>query len=113
MDLVNKVFNLTSKLNPAISKLAEHGRALALAEKEYKIMLRQEALKLRVEKSMPVTLINQIVYGVREVAEKRYLRDIEETMYNVAREYINTLKLEIRITESQLDKEWANAKRGT
>jgi hypothetical protein len=57
---------------------------------------------------MPVTLINQIIYGVPEVAKKRFERDIAETMYNTAQEKINTLKLQIRILESQIQREWGN-----
>ena len=55
---------------------------MANKEKDYKICLRQEALKLRSENNMPVSLINQIIYGVPEVAEKRFERDVAETMYN-------------------------------
>lgn len=59
---------------------------------------------------MPVTLINQIIYGIPEVANKRFKRDVSETMYNVALENINSLKLQMRILENQLSREWGNTK---
>lgn len=90
--------------------MAKYGNELAEAENDYKITLREEALKLRAEKNMPVTLINQIIYGVGCVAEKRLRRDIAETMYKTSQEYINTLKLRIRVLESQLQREWGNVK---
>lgn len=55
---------------------------------------------------MPVTLINQIIYGIPEVADKRFKRDIAEAMYNTNQEYINTTKLQIRVLESQLNREY-------
>ena len=110
MDLVNDIQALTNRLNQAIKILAKYGRELAESERDYKITLRQEALKLRSEKGMPVTLINQIVYGVPEVADKRFKRDVAEAMYQTAQENINSIKLQIRVIESQLSREWGNSK---
>ena len=75
---------------------------------EYKICLRQEALKLRNEKNMPVTLINQIIYGIPEVASKRFERDVAETKYQTSQESINATKLQIRIIESQIQREYGS-----
>ena len=110
MDLVNDLNILIQKLNTSIKTLAQNGRALAEAERDYKITLRQEALKLRNEKDMPVTLINQVIYGVPEVADKRFKRDVAEAMYNTNQEYINTTKLQIRILENQLAREFGNTR---
>ena len=106
MDIVNEIFNKNNELSASIKQLSEYGMTLAEKERDYKICLRQEALKLRSEKGMPVTLINQIIYGVPEVADKRFKRDIAETMYQTCQERINTLKLQIRILESQIQREW-------
>ena len=110
MDLFQELEQKIKELNISIKKLRETGSNYALAEKEYKITLRQEALKLRAEKGMPVTLIQQVVYGVPEVAEKRYERDIAESIYKANQEAINSTKLQIRVIESQLDREWNNTK---
>lgn len=110
MDLVNDLNMLIQKLNTSIKTLAQNGRALAEAERDYKITLRQEALKLRNEKDMPVTLINQVIYGVPEVADKRFKRDVAEAMYNTNQEYINATKLQIRILENQLAREFGNTR---
>lgn len=108
MDLINDIQILMDELTISIKKLSRHGQILAEAERDYKITLRKEALKLRVEKDMPVTLINQIIFGVPEVAEKRYKRDIAETMYNTNQEHINATKLKLRLLESQVSREWGN-----
>lgn len=110
MNLYNDIQNLTERLNQAIKLLAKYGREFAEAEKDYKICLRQEALKLRAEKNMPVTLIQQVVYGVPDVADKRFKRDVAEAMYQTAQENINSIKLQIRVIEGQLNREWNNTK---
>ena len=108
MDLINDIQQLMSELSTSIKLLRKNGNELASAEKDYKICLRQEALKLRQEQDMPVTLINQIIYGVPEVAEKRFKRDVAQTMYDTNQEHINVTKLKLRLLEAQLNREWGS-----
>ena len=108
MDLIQDIENLTKRLNTSVIKLRDYGKELAEAERDYKVTLRQEALKLRSDENMPVTLINQIIYGIPIVADKRFKRDVAETMYNVAQENINSIKLQLRILEGQLQREWGS-----
>ena len=111
-DLVNELNDLCNKLTISGRQMQKYGNELAEAERDYKICLREEALKLRTTKDMPVTLINQVVYGVPEVADKRFKRDVAETMYKTAQESINTLKLKIRILDAQIQREWGSYKNG-
>lgn len=108
MDLYEQITRLMAELTASIRKLRDNGANLADAERDYKITLRKEALKLRAD-DMPVTLINQIIYGVPEVAEKRFKRDVEQANYDANKEYINVCKLQLRILEAQLSREWTNA----
>ena len=112
MDLINDIQALMDELTLSIKKLRQTGNALAETERDYKITLRQEALKLKFDDNMPVTLINQIIFGVPEVAEKRFKRDIAETMYNTNQEHINATKLKLRLLESQLNREWGSSGKG-
>lgn len=111
MDLYNELQRLLNDLNISIRKLRETGSDFAEAERDYKITLRQEALKLRAEKGMPVTLIQQVVYGVPEVADKRFKRDVKEAVYQANQEAINSIKLQIRVIENQLNREYSNTGR--
>lgn len=108
MDLYNELEYKIKELNTSIDLLRRTGTEFAETERDYKIVLRQEALKLRTEKNMPVTLINQIIYGVPEVAEKRFKRDVAEAMYETNKENVMSLKLQIRVIEGQLNREWGN-----
>lgn len=111
MDLVNELQSLIRRLNIEIDLLKKYGTELAEAEKNYKILLRQEALKLRTQKDMAVTLIQQVVYGIPEVADKRFKRDVAECMYQTAQENINSIKLQMRIIENQISREYGNSGR--
>lgn len=108
MNLVEEVFKLSDELTASINVLKQNGVNLAQAERDYKITLRTEALKLKAD-GMPVTLINQIIYGIKSVAELRLKRDIAETIYDTNKEHINITKLKMRILENQISREW-NAK---
>ena len=108
MDLVQDIQKLMEELTGSIKLLRRHGNDLANAERNYKVKLRQEALKLRSEENMPVTLINRIIYGIDEVAELRLKRDIAQTMYDTNLEHINVTKLKLRLLEAQLNREWTN-----
>lgn len=108
MDLYEEIQRLMLELTASIKKLRTNGANLAEAERDYKITLRQEALRLRAG-DMPVTLINNIIYGVPEVAEKRLKRDVEQANYDANKEHINVTKLKLRILEAQLSREWTNA----
>lgn len=96
-------------LDKAIKDLAQNGYDLATKERDYKIAVNKKALQLRAE-DMPVTLINQVIYGYDDIALLRFERDTAEVKYNANLEYINTIKLQIRILENQLSREYGNTR---
>ena len=111
MDLYEQIMKLMQELDASIRKLRTNGANLAESERDYKITLRQEALRLRAD-DMPVTLINQVIYGVPAVAEKRFKRDVEQANYDANKEFINITKLKLRILEANLAREWGAAGKG-
>ena len=88
-----------------IHQLAKWGRQKAQTEHDYKIELTQEVFKLK-EQGIAATLITLIVHGQPNVAKKRLDRDIAEAMYESAMESINVLKIQIRVLENQVSREW-------
>lgn len=108
MDLYNELQEKIEQLNQSIEEAKNLGLNYNDSEYKYKVQLRIEALKLKNEKQMPVTLINQIIYGVPQVAELRLERDKAETLYNSAKDKINVLKLQIRVLDAQLQREYYN-----
>lgn len=106
-DLIMEIQALTGKLNTAVRMLRKTGSDYAEAERDYKILLQQEALKLR-DGGMSVTLIDKVVYGIRVVADARMKRDIALATYEACKESINVYKLQIRIIDNQISREWSN-----
>jgi hypothetical protein len=106
-DLTSAIEQKMVELEQSIRFLRTHGDKLALAEKEYKMCLTQKALELR-ESGMAVTLIDTVIYGLKEVALKRYERDLAKTMYEANLEHINATKLQLRLLEAQISREWSH-----
>lgn len=105
-DLMQEKNTLTAQLNTAVRKLRETGTAYAEAEKQYKILLRQECLKLR-DDGMAIGMIDKVCFGIPSVAEARFKRDVAETVYKANQEAINSTKLQLRIVEGQIQREWS------
>lgn len=106
MDLITKIQNLIAELQQYIKGLQNWGLKKAQAEKEYQTVLAQEVLKER-DKGTAIGIISLTCKGIKEVAEKRMERDIAETMYQVSQEKINVAKLELRLLDSQAQREWS------
>lgn len=107
-DLYNELTRKTEELNISIKKLRETGTSYAEAERDYKILLRQECLKLR-DDGMAIGMIDKTCYGIPSVAEARFKRDVAETIWKANMEAINSIKLQIRIIESQLQREYGSS----
>jgi len=106
-DLWSEIQSKTKQLDYSVKELRKSGTAYAEAERAYKVKLRETALRLR-SQDMAVGMISMTVYGVPEVAELRFKRDCCEAVYKANIEAINAIKLEIRIINEQLGREWTN-----
>lgn len=105
IELLQQLAEKTRQLDEAVQSLYYNGKAYAEAERDYKIVLRQECLKVRAA-GMPVGLIEKTCYGIPEVADKRFERDCKEALYKANLEAINSFKLQMRLLEGQLQREW-------
>lgn len=105
MDLINDLQSKTKQLEISIKQLRKSGTDYAQAERDYKVLLRKECLKLR-EDGMPIGMIDKTCYGIPSVAEARFKRDVAEVVYKANLEAINSIKLQMRLLESQIQREW-------
>ena len=106
IDLWSEIQQKTRQLDVCVRELRKSGTAYAEAERAYKVKLREVCLRLRAEKDMPVGLIDKTCYGVPEVADLRFQRDVAETVYRANMEAINSIKLQLRLVDAQLSREW-------
>ena len=104
-DLYFELQAKTKQLETSIRQLRKSGTDYAEAERAYKVLLRQECLKLR-DDGMAIGLIDKTCYGIPSVAEARFKRDVAKAVYTANLEAINSTKLQLRLIENQLQREW-------
>lgn len=107
MDLYNELESKIQELEISIRSLRKTGNNYAEAERDYKILLRQEVLKLR-DEGQAIGVITLTCYGIPSVAEARFKRDVAETIYKANLEAINSIKLQLRLLESQIQREYGS-----
>ena len=104
-DLINEIQSKIKQLEVAVRQLRHSGTEYAKAERDYKILLRQECIKLRDEK-MAIGMIDKTCYGIPSVAEARFKRDVAQAVYQANQESINSIKLQLRLLDAQIGREW-------
>ena len=107
-DLYQELQNKVKELEVSVKQLRVSGTAYAEKERDYKILLRQECLKLR-DEGMAIGMIDKTCYGIPSVANARFQRDIADVVYKANLEAINSIKLQLRLIENQLQREWGQA----
>lgn len=107
VDLYSELQSKTRELDVSIKMLRKSGTDYAQAERDYKILLREECLKLR-DDGMAIGMIDKTCYGIPKVADARFKRDVAEAVYKANMEAINSIKLQMRLIEGQLQREWGH-----
>ena len=110
-DLWQEIEQKRKELNVCIREMRKSGTAYAEAERIYKIKLREWCLKLR-SQDMPIGLIDKTCYGIPEVADLRFKRDVAETVWKANQEAVQSIKLQLRLIDAQLNREWSTPQTG-
>ena len=105
MEEYQKMLELQELLNTALAEFKTRGINYAKAYKNYRIALAQELLKLR-DEGMPVTIAYDIARGNELVANYKEQEIITEALYKSSQEAINSYKLQIKILQEQINKEY-------
>lgn len=96
---------LNDYLTAALTEYKKRGQDYAEAYKRYRVLLAQELLKLKAE-GMPVTIAYDIARGTEEVANAKEQEIITECLYKSCQEAINTYKLQIKILQENINKDY-------
>lgn len=105
MDLIEQMNKLIDYLNTALAEFKNRGITYAKAYANYRKLLAQELLRLKAE-GMPVTIAYDIARGKEEIAKAKEHEIIAETLYKSCQEAINAYKLQIKILQEQIEKEY-------
>jgi hypothetical protein len=107
-DLIMELQSKVALLDKALQQLGNRGRTYAQAEQDYRVALAKK-IAIEREKSTPVTIISDICRGDKDIALAKFQRDVAEITYDSAKEAINVYKLQIKVLENQIDREWRYA----
>lgn len=104
-DLIIQRNNAVNQLQNATGLYRKHLLDAAKADHKYRLALSLAIIQERVEKT-PVSVIDNICRGKREVADERYKRDIAESEAKAIYENIQRLKMEIRLITDDISNQY-------
>ena len=107
MDLTNELNNLISKLDVSVKSLRKTGSEYAKAYTDYRVALAKELMILK-EEGYAITLAGDIARGKPEIAKLKFKEISTEAIYKANQEAINSTKLQIKIIQEQLNKEYSS-----
>lgn len=92
-------------LDNALQEIGKRGEKYANAERDYRMALAKRILIAR-DNAVPVTIINDICRGDEKIANLKLERDCAEASYKAAIEACNVQKLQIKLLENQIEREY-------
>lgn len=96
-------------LDTALRECKERGGRMVKAKAEYYSVKAEKAFEMR-EQGYPVTFIQDVLKGIREVNEAMSAYNAAEVEYENAREARNVWKKHLDTLREQYSREWAAAK---
>jgi hypothetical protein len=105
MDIVNELNEKSRLLDNSIKMLRKTGSDYAKAYTDYRVALAKELLILK-DEGYAITLAGDIARGKPEIAHLKFEEISKEAIYKANMESINVLKLQIKILENQIEREY-------
>lgn len=107
IELYQELERKLRQLDVCIKQLRQTGSEFAEAERAYQIAKRDTCLRLKAE-GMAVGMVSMVCKGEPEVATKLYDRIAKEAIYRANQEAVMSLKLQIRVIDNQITREYGN-----
>lgn len=107
MDLYNEIQEKSKYLDNSVKMLRKTGSEYAKAYTDYRVALAKELMILKNE-GYAITLAGDIARGKPEIARLKFEEISKEAIYKANLESINVLKLQIKILENQIEREYGN-----
>lgn len=109
MDLLDLINRKSNELDVAVKSLRNTGKDYAEAYTNYRVELAKELMRLKSE-GYAITLAGDIARGKREIAQLKFKEITTEAIYKANLESINAIKLQIKLLDAQLSREWNSEK---
>lgn len=107
MDLLQELWKINDLLTKALEQFKERGREYAKAQRDYRVLLKQTILKLRAD-GIATTILSDLARGDDEVAAAKEQEIITKTMLESCQEAINVYKIQLKLLQEQINKEYQN-----
>jgi len=107
MDIQLELEHKSKMLDACIKELAKTGKEYAEAYTNYRMALAKELLKLK-DEGYAITLAGDIARGKPEIAHLKFEEIAKEAVYKANQETILSIKLQIKILDNQLQREYNN-----
>lgn len=111
VELYQELDRKLKQLDACIRELRQTGGAYAEAERDYQVEKSRVSLELKAQK-MPVGLITLVIKGMPSVARLLFERMSKEAIYKANQEAIMSLKLQIRIINDKINRDFGNPSAG-
>lgn len=98
-EIIKEMRETRQRLNNASKEIFKLATAKAKAERDYKVALRQEILKLKSE-GYAATLINDLAKGEETIAQLRLERDIAKELYMSGLESMKQTRTEASLLQT-------------
>lgn len=108
MDLLEELNKIRELLNKALGEYRKRGIEYANAYKNYRVAVAKELLRLK-DEGMAVTIAYDVARGQEDIAELKRQEIITECVYKSCMEAINSYKLQLKIVQEQINKEYGNS----
>lgn len=105
IDLYEELNAKSNALDISVKQLRKSGENYAKAYTDYRVALAKELIILK-EEGYAITLAGDIARGKPEIARLKFNEITTEAIYKANLESINALKLQIKLLQNQIDKEW-------
>jgi hypothetical protein len=96
-EIIQEMRNVKTRMDNVIKEVYKQAKAKDKAEREYRVALAQEILKLKAE-GMQATLIPDIARG--NTADLKFARDSAKSLYDSARDSMETLRTEATLLQT-------------
>lgn len=106
-DLMEEMKRMKDELHRSMKMLRQNGEALARKEHDYQVIKAQEWRRLKAD-GWTSTDLQSTIKGQPLVSDAMFERDTARVMYEANQEHINVVKLELRVLENQIAREWSS-----
>jgi len=110
LEVFNEREELTKALSESYSHLWKKGQESAQAEHDYKVANAIEIFRLHTDQKVAWTTCQTLAHGELKVADLRLERDLAKVQYEVMNQKIQGIKLQLRLIEEQLKRDWSVSK---